>query len=168
MKTSPILGLPIEEGTDTRRDFPSRVDEPRTLAIENHLTAIQHYAHIKWGSGSQASGTAKLTATPASTAMSGITWANGTATIAKKGRYLVTFAISNSGLTGTLFVNPQIKAGGFTLYGSLAANSGSYSIMVFSQVVSLNVGATVEAWIQAQAACTRDEATLTIDYLAPY
>ena len=36
MKTSPILGLPIEETDDTRKDFPTRVDEPRTVGLETY------------------------------------------------------------------------------------------------------------------------------------
>lgn len=37
MKTSPIFGWPMAEGTDARRDFPAAVDQPRTQAIETTL-----------------------------------------------------------------------------------------------------------------------------------
>jgi hypothetical protein len=37
MKLSPIFGLPIAEPDDARRDFPTQVDDPRTIGIEAGL-----------------------------------------------------------------------------------------------------------------------------------
>lgn len=37
MRLSQHYGLPIEEITDTRRDYPLRVDQPRTEAIDAEL-----------------------------------------------------------------------------------------------------------------------------------
>lgn len=37
MKLSPIFGLPIAEPDDARRDFPTQVDDPRTLGLEQQI-----------------------------------------------------------------------------------------------------------------------------------
>lgn len=39
MKLSPVYSWPIAEPNDARRDYPTTVDDPRTLAIENTVKA---------------------------------------------------------------------------------------------------------------------------------
>jgi len=40
MKLSPNFGLPIAEPDDARRDFPTQVDDPRTMAIDSALATF--------------------------------------------------------------------------------------------------------------------------------
>lgn len=57
MKTSPLYGWPIEEQDDTRRDFPTRVDEPRTLAIEATMADhAQRATATAWREGEASAG----------------------------------------------------------------------------------------------------------------